>query len=441
MKSVGKQLQEARLAKNWTPELAARETKIKVERVRDLEADDYSQFSSPTYARGFVRTYARALSLDEYKILRQLDNKLPEDDNASFVTENGLPYVPESSQSNHVSSSSRTGLYIVLALGGAVTLIISFVLLQAYRAGELPRYFATSSGSDTTNSPAASVPVADEAPPHALPVDPNDTTHSVRALPVDPNSLPISPVVAATNANVTVPPASTNTPPIVASATNAAPVVTPDTNAAPVVTTVTPLPTAPTDEPMHALRALPVDPASLTNAAPPVSSTAPATTSPGLAPAPETASSSAPPTSSAPPVTPMDTKVPPRALPVDPSELAANTPETTTTVASNTLGNSQNDSIPTAAPGAAPDSHARGLVLAASKDSFVRVVALDSPQGNQVLYASVLRGGQSLSFTGRKFSVDVGVPSAMDVTFDGVNYDSHGDGNTPETLTLESHLP
>jgi cytoskeleton protein RodZ len=441
MKSVGKQLQEARLAKNWTPELAARETKIKVERVRDLEADDYSQFSSPTYARGFVRTYARALSLDEYKILRQLDNKLPEDDNASFVTENGLPYVPESSQSNHVSSGSRTGLYIVLALGGAVTLIISFVLLQAYRAGELPRYFATSSGSDTTNSPTASVPVADEAPPHALPVDPNDTTHSVRALPVDPNSVPISPTVAAasTNADVTVPPASTNAASIVAAATNATPVAAPDTNAAPVVTTIASAPPAPTDEPMHALRALPVDPASLTNAAPAVSSTAPAT--PPSAPAPETASSSTPPTSSAPPVTPMDTKVPPRALPVDPSELAANTPETGTTVAANTLENGQTDSIPTAAPGAAPDSHARGLVLAASKDSFVRVVALDSPQGNQVLYASVLRGGQSLSFTGRKFSVDVGVPSAMDVTFDGVNYDSHSDGNTPETLTLESHLP
>ena len=59
MKTVGKQLQEARLAKNWTPELAARETKIKVDRLRDLEADDYSHFTSPTYARGFVRTYAR----------------------------------------------------------------------------------------------------------------------------------------------------------------------------------------------------------------------------------------------------------------------------------------------------------------------------------------------------------------------------------------------
>ena len=64
MKPVGKQLQEAREAKNWTPELAARETKIKVDRVLDLEADDYSHFTSPAYARGFVRTYALGLSIN-----------------------------------------------------------------------------------------------------------------------------------------------------------------------------------------------------------------------------------------------------------------------------------------------------------------------------------------------------------------------------------------
>ena len=104
--------------KTGPPELAARETKIKVERIRDLENDDYSHFSSPTYARGFVRTYARALGLDEYKILRQLDQKLPEDETGTFVPEGGLPYVPEPSvKAMHVSSAPRTGLYVVLGAG------------------------------------------------------------------------------------------------------------------------------------------------------------------------------------------------------------------------------------------------------------------------------------------------------------------------------------
>src|SRR6202453_2091682 len=119
MKTVGKQLQEARLAKNWTPELAARETKIKIERLHDLEADDYSHFSSPTYARGFVRTYARALGLDEYKILRQLDTKLPEDETSSFSADAGIPYVPEPSKAAR-ASGSNAGLYVVLSLGMGV---------------------------------------------------------------------------------------------------------------------------------------------------------------------------------------------------------------------------------------------------------------------------------------------------------------------------------
>src|ERR1035437_5635602 len=97
MKTVGKQLEEARLARNWTLQLASRETKIKVDRLRELEADDYSHFASPTYARGFVRTYARSLGLDEYKILRQLDTKLPDDDSGNIVTESGVAYLPETS--------------------------------------------------------------------------------------------------------------------------------------------------------------------------------------------------------------------------------------------------------------------------------------------------------------------------------------------------------
>src|SRR5208282_5137393 len=142
MKSVGKQLEEARLARNWTPELAARETKIKVDRLRDLEADDYTHFSSPTYARGFVRTYARALGLDEYKILRQLDTKLPEDETSSFGADNGIPYVPEPSKAAHANSGSNAGLYVVMSLGIGVALVIAFILFDAYRAGVLPAYFA-----------------------------------------------------------------------------------------------------------------------------------------------------------------------------------------------------------------------------------------------------------------------------------------------------------
>jgi cytoskeletal protein RodZ len=468
MKSVGKQLEEARQAKNWTPELAARETKIKIDRVRDLEADDYSHFSSPTYARGFVRTYARALGLDEYRLLRQLDNKLPEDDNATFVHETGLPYVPEQSQVTHASSSHRTGLYVFLGLACAVLFVSAFVLLQAYRAGELPRYFASAT-LDSGMAPATNAaPLDAEAPPRAQAVDPNDTTHALRAQPVDLNHLTADDTNTAANPSPPATAPSSATPPPVP--------------AEPSTTTST---AAADDTVPGARRALPVDLTALTNTAPAISPTpdpTPASTPPpapvnpttAAAPAPEPVNptTAAAPASSPPPdpnpASETTEKAPPRALPVDPSELeAANTAQN-----SSSPGNSQPSPTPagggTLVPiGAVPTTNADGtvitpvdltgerpvqesmaeaqakrrLVLTASRDSFIRVTDLDKATGNEVLYASVLRAGQSLAFGGRKFSVNVGVPSAVDIALDGVNYGPHSEGNSPETFTIESHQP
>ena len=98
---------------------------------------------------------------------------------------------------------------------------------------------------------------------------------------------------------------------------------------------------------------------------------------------------------------------------------------------------------PTAAP-TTPDSTAgsdKRLVLTASQDSFVRVTNLDTPDADKPLYAAVLHSGQSIGFDGRKFSINVGIPSAVDIKLDGVNYGPHSDQDAPETFTVQSHLP
>jgi cytoskeletal protein RodZ len=432
MKTVGKQLEEARLAKNWTPELASRETKIKVDRLHDLERDDYSNFASPTYARGFVRTYARALGLDEYRILRQLDNKLPDDDSSNIATETGVAYLPETSMPPRAAHRDYTGLYIVMALGAVVTLAIVFVLFEAYRVGELSNWFASSpepvaaatSGTNADGTPAGPTAGTDN---RAKPIDSNtpppiveathetNTTNGTNAAtdvapaapgPVNPRALPVDPSAVGAN-------------------TPAA-----DTNAAP----------------LHALKALPVDPSELTNAAPATPNNTPQGTT---------------------------KKAPLRALPVDPSELAKApqaTPGPTTLVAVNTpppapstgsparppsSGPVMEPSLPAvppvgsvAATNAAPPTAAvntagsnKRLVLTASRDSFVRITNLDSPDADKPLYAAVLHSGQSVGFDGRKFSINVGIPSAVEIKLDGVNYGPHSDQQAPETFTVESHLP
>jgi hypothetical protein len=53
----------------------------------------------------------------------------------------------------------------------------------------------------------------------------------------------------------------------------------------------------------------------------------------------------------------------------------------------------------------------------------------------------VLHSGESVGFDGHKFAINVGVPSAVDIKLDGVNYGPHSDQDEPETFTVQSHLP
>jgi cytoskeleton protein RodZ len=64
VESVGKKLNKARIAKKISIEDAARITRIRPERLVDLENDDYSNFPSITYTKGFLQIYAKFLGVD-----------------------------------------------------------------------------------------------------------------------------------------------------------------------------------------------------------------------------------------------------------------------------------------------------------------------------------------------------------------------------------------
>jgi cytoskeletal protein RodZ len=64
VETVGKRLQKARQEKKLTIDEVASATKIRPERIVDLEADDLTHFPSLVYARSFLVKYARFLGLD-----------------------------------------------------------------------------------------------------------------------------------------------------------------------------------------------------------------------------------------------------------------------------------------------------------------------------------------------------------------------------------------
>jgi cytoskeletal protein RodZ len=71
VESVGKKLQQARLSRKLEIEDVAERTKIRPDRIIDLEADEYSHFANLTYAKSFLAKYARFLGLDIQEELDQ----------------------------------------------------------------------------------------------------------------------------------------------------------------------------------------------------------------------------------------------------------------------------------------------------------------------------------------------------------------------------------
>ncbi len=76
MSTTGQRLREERERRGVTIAQAVDGTHIKTDHIVAMEADDWGAFSAPVYVRGFVKTYARFLRLDEHGMAVQLDQEL-----------------------------------------------------------------------------------------------------------------------------------------------------------------------------------------------------------------------------------------------------------------------------------------------------------------------------------------------------------------------------
>lgn len=202
MKSVGQQLREAREARKWTPQAAAKISKIKLERLLDLENDDYSRFAGPAYARGFVRLYARTLGLDERRLSAQLDGHLDSDEEHQLVAAPVVEYVPESARLTAPMSANRVGSAIIFSLLGIILLII---VIELYRIGPALHHTTPSTVStqhEKEKSPASpsaqkEIPVAKAVPAESLDAEvkraePVNPEPAKRAEPVNPSPSPVA---------------------------------------------------------------------------------------------------------------------------------------------------------------------------------------------------------------------------------------------------------
>ena len=71
--SIGRALQQARISAGLTVDEVSASTRVRIPIVHAIEEDDFSRCGGDVYARGHIRTLARAVGLDPAVLIEQFD--------------------------------------------------------------------------------------------------------------------------------------------------------------------------------------------------------------------------------------------------------------------------------------------------------------------------------------------------------------------------------
>jgi len=74
--ALGETLKEARKAKNLVPSEVAAKTRMKVQIVEALEAEDFDKIAAPIYGKGFIKLYAELVDLDPRPLIDEYTARL-----------------------------------------------------------------------------------------------------------------------------------------------------------------------------------------------------------------------------------------------------------------------------------------------------------------------------------------------------------------------------
>lgn len=176
LRVVGRKLKDKREEIGWTPEMAAKQTKIKLPQILALEYGKIEAFANPTYARGFASIYLRTLKFDERQELAPLDRALDIRPEEKIETVAGMEYRPEPLPVETREAPGTLGFRVVVACTVVMMAVLVLVGFQTYKAGIIRVTSDDGIRSDNEalnlSDPApekAEVAVAELAPPHAPP--------------------------------------------------------------------------------------------------------------------------------------------------------------------------------------------------------------------------------------------------------------------------------
>jgi cytoskeletal protein RodZ len=153
--SVGRALAQARLAAGLTVDEVSTVTRVRVPIVQSIEQDDFSRCGGDVYARGHIRTLARAVGLDPEPLIEQF---AAEHEAAELPVKVAPVYEAERIRSVEPRRPNWTAAMIA-----AIVAVIGFVGFTVFSGGG-----SGGSGGSTAKS-AASSPAVTSAAPTATP--------------------------------------------------------------------------------------------------------------------------------------------------------------------------------------------------------------------------------------------------------------------------------
>jgi cytoskeletal protein RodZ len=129
IEGLGKRFQEARVARGLTLDEAARLTKIRPARLEEIEAEDFSNFPSLAYAKGFLMIYGKFLNVD-------VSSHLDAFEGSPHMTVDGYAYLqdnpaPKQRTVFRPTTTNKTSLLPLMI--GLVVIIGGFSLMKLFR--------------------------------------------------------------------------------------------------------------------------------------------------------------------------------------------------------------------------------------------------------------------------------------------------------------------
>jgi len=181
IEGLGRKFQEARKARNLSLEEAARLTRIRQSRLAEIEADDFSNFPSLAYAKGFLQIYGKFLEVDVSPYLDAFETSGHLTvDGYSYLQDSPAPKAPRTPVARRTENSRPSLVPFVI---GMVILVAGFWFLRFISNLQRITPRPPEAAASATPSPTAATIVAPRAQPVESPAQVAATAPPIKNTP------------------------------------------------------------------------------------------------------------------------------------------------------------------------------------------------------------------------------------------------------------------